>query len=817
MPSRRINLKKLLPMLTLLVLGVGCAQQDLYEPPGSPVTRVGTLPLPSQNEGVAVMGRHAFVAGGQAGLHAIDFSDPRHPVLVQTINTLKYSESVEVVRTFVNHQLQDIALVVEGTEGVTSYDITDPSAMTSFNSGTTAVFGNRVFVDQPEDPEEPYVVFLAESWKGVRVFESIPAQPGILAYHGVFVGTNGYAEGIVVRDGYAYVADDEMGLAVLDVTTLDLNSVELVSWADSPGEALDVELDGDYAYVADGNEGLTVFRINGPDTPVRVANLTLDGKCRAIAVRDDLAILAAQGAGVHFVSIADPSHPIFLGRILTDYAMDLTLSSEGFVLVADRYEGLVILQGNHEFTDLTSPAAIRSLTAESFGNEAIRLSWYATGDDKMEGTASSLEIRMADTAISDQATWEAASVLPEVPAPEAPGTEMSYIATDLTAGEKHFAIRFTDDAQHVSGMSNPVSAVPGTGILLLDPSLNIQAGTTVDNLIYEVTYIFPNDPVVHQVLIDETAYEMSLVENKAGEILYRYETQLPAGTHHYSFNFSVADPEIPVATTATSVGPVVGTIVFNMGSSDTENTLDPSFEPGRQPDEWAHTVVFTDSLVASTSEVTQAEWAALGIVNPSSFSGDDLPVDSLTWIQAIQYCNLLSVEDGLNPAYEVSGEQASWDHAADGWRLPTEAEWEWLCRGGASTTFAGGPLTGLVCNLDPVLEAMGWYCGSNFDGSPGTRDVKQKNPNSRGLYDMHGNVWEWCWDWYGDYRIEDADGDGVVLDPLGATAGTSRVVRGGSWYGGSEDCRSANRAARFQDSTDDVLGLRVVRTIFTSK
>ena len=176
MHSHRLYSRLVFLALSCALLWAGCAQQDLYEPPGAPFTRVGSVSLPSQNEGVAVMGNYAFVAGGQAGLHSIDFTIPSQPRLVQTLNTLKYTESIEVVRTFVGHQLQDIALVVEGTEGITSYDITDPTAMTSFNSGTTAVFGNRVFVDQPEDPEEPYVCYLAESWKG-RPYLRIDSRP----------------------------------------------------------------------------------------------------------------------------------------------------------------------------------------------------------------------------------------------------------------------------------------------------------------------------------------------------------------------------------------------------------------------------------------------------------------------------------------------------------------------------------------------------------------------------------------------------------------------------------------------------------------
>jgi sulfatase modifying factor 1 len=815
--SRRFDLRFVFLALLSALLWAGCAQQDLYEPPGSTFSRVGSLALPSQNEGVAVMGHYAFVAGGQAGLHAIDFTIPSRPVLVQTLNTLKYSESIEVVRTFVGYELMDIALVVEGTEGITSYNITDPEAVTSFNSGSTAVFGNRIFVDQPEDPEEPFVCFLAESWKGVRIFESIPAQPGILAYNGVFVGTNGYAEGIAVRDGFAYVADDEMGLAVLDVRILDLDAVELTGWADSPGEALDVVLSGDYAYVADGYEGLTIFRIDEGNTPVRVSTLDLEGRCRAVAVRDGLAVLAAQGAGVHFVNVSDPVHPEFLGRIITEYAMDLALSNEGFILVADRDEGLVIMQGPNEFRDQTPPATVHSLSVRGYGEGAVQLKWYSTGDDRMEGSATSQEIRMSDSPIIDEASWNAATALADVPEPAAPGTAMDLRVAGLNPVEKHFAIRCTDNAGLVSKLSNPVSTIPGEGILLINAGLDLQAGRTSDTFTYEVTFFHPDESTVHEVVIDGTAHIMSAIENNDGEILFRYQTQLAKGEHTYSFHFAVADQEVPEATTPTVIGPTVGSIVFVMGSSATTDTTDVAYEPGRNPDEGQHTVVFIDSLVAAVTEVTQSEWAALGLSDPSDFDGPDRPVDSLTWLQAVQYCNALSVDDGRTAAYDINGQQVSWNRSADGWRLPTEAEWEWLCRSGSASAFALGDLTGRVCNFDPVLDIMGWYCGSTFVGGPATSDVSQKTPNNNGLYDMHGNVWEWCWDWFGDYRVVDQDGDGVVLDPVGAGGGTQRVVRGGSWYGGSEDCRSANREARYPDTAENVVGLRVVRTIFTSK
>lgn len=818
MLSHRPHTRFILLPLVAVLLWTGCAQQDLYDPPGAPFLRVGTLPLPSQNEGVAVLGNTAFVAGGQAGLHTIDFTIPSNPVLLQTLNTLKYSESIEVVRTFVGNRLQDIALVVEGTEGITSYDVTDPSNMISFDSTVSTVFGHRLFVVLPEDPGDQYLGFLAEGWKGVRIFKSSATNPGILAYEGVFVGTNGYAKGVAVRDGFAYVADDQMGLAVLDVSVPDLDSVHLTGWADSPGAAVDVELSGDYAFVADSREGLAIFKINLGDNPVRVTNLDLEGTCRAVAVRDGLAVLAAQGGGVHFVDVTNPERPVFLGRILTSYAMDLAISDDGFVLVVDRNEGLIIMQGPNAFSDQTPPAPVRNLSATPWGKDAIRLDWYATGDDRMYGRASGVEIRMSDSPIDDQTTWESATPLPGVPDPAAPGEAMFFKVWELEEGEKHFALRCSDDAGLVSGLSNPVGLLPGDGLLLDDPSLGPQSGTPSDIFTYELTLVYPEAPTVHQVVVNGTAHDMSPVETNGHETLFRYQGQFQeSGDHNYFFHFAVADPEIPDITTPITIGPTVASIFSEMGSSATTDPDTTAYEPGRDPDEWQHTAAFAFSLTAGETEVTQGEWEDRGLTNNSFFPGENRPVENITWFEAVEYCNALSVHEDRTPAYNISGYQVDWNRMADGWRLPTEAEWEWLCRGDSLTTFAGGPMSGRVCSPDSVLLEMGWYCGSDFDGIPGTNDVGMKAPNSFGLYDMHGNVWEWCWDWYGDYHIEDPDGDGVIFDPVGPSGGTQRVVRGGSWYGGSEDCRSANRGSRYPDSAENVVGLRVVRTNFISQ
>jgi formylglycine-generating enzyme required for sulfatase activity len=277
--------------------------------------------------------------------------------------------------------------------------------------------------------------------------------------------------------------------------------------------------------------------------------------------------------------------------------------------------------------------------------------------------------------------------------------------------------------------------------------------------------------------------------------LYRCQVELGVGQHHHAFHFedggqySADIPEIE--------GPFIG-IFFSMGSPETEL--------GRDPDETLHTVILVRNVLASDHEVTQAEWEATGLTNPSRFVGPDLPVESITWYEAIEYCNRLSATEGLNPAYTFVENEVDWDKAANGWRLPTEAEWEYLCRAGTQTAFANGDITTIGCLNDPVLDTSGWYCGN---AGATTHPVNQKLENAFGLFDMHGNVWEWCWDWF-QPEFE----AGVAVDPTGPLTGSFRVIRGGSWESFTDDCRSASREFRApQLARDDRVGLRVVRTI----
>jgi formylglycine-generating enzyme required for sulfatase activity len=178
--------------------------------------------------------------------------------------------------------------------------------------------------------------------------------------------------------------------------------------------------------------------------------------------------------------------------------------------------------------------------------------------------------------------------------------------------------------------------------------------------------------------------------------------------------------------------------------------------------------------------VTQSEYQRLMGSNPSSFKGDRHPVEQVSWEDATEFIQKLN---GL-PEERAAGRV---------YRLPTESEWEYACRAGSSTAYCFG-------EEDARLGEYAWY-GKNSGNK--THPVGQKTSNAWGLYDMHGNVWEWCSDWYGDYP------SGSVRDPKGASTGSCRVDRGGSWYNVAANCRSANRFRRAPSNRNDYLGFRL--------
>ncbi len=227
---------------------------------------------------------------------------------------------------------------------------------------------------------------------------------------------------------------------------------------------------------------------------------------------------------------------------------------------------------------------------------------------------------------------------------------------------------------------------------------------------------------------------------------------------------------------------------FTMGS--------PANEIGRFDNETQHLVILTRDFYISTHEVTQVEYRSITGSNPSFFRGDNLPVEQVSWNDAVEYCNKLSQKEGLTLCYSGSGDSVRCNFDANGYRLPTEAEWEYAARGGQSAglyqTYAGSN----------SISSAGWYADNSGNR---THPVSRKSSNSLGLYDLSGNVLEWCWDWTEDYN-------GSVTDPMGSSTGHWRVRRGGSWGLGSKYCRLGYHGTPSPGYSKSNLGFRVVRT-----
>jgi formylglycine-generating enzyme required for sulfatase activity len=208
-----------------------------------------------------------------------------------------------------------------------------------------------------------------------------------------------------------------------------------------------------------------------------------------------------------------------------------------------------------------------------------------------------------------------------------------------------------------------------------------------------------------------------------------------------------------------------------------------------------HRVRITRPFLLGVTEITQGQYRAVTGQNPSNFKGsDDLPVEGVSWNDAIRFCNTLSERDGLQPYYQFGPGSQSGGY---GYRLPTEAEWEYACRTGNPWRYCFG-------DEAPNLGEYAW-----FDGNSGnkTQLVGLKRPNAFGLYDMHGNVYEWCSDGYDPKYYAGSPFD----DPQGPSGASARVIRGGCWYTGPPYARSAYRFRGAPHDRDPFLGFRLAR------
>jgi len=337
----------------------------------------------------------------------------------------------------------------------------------------------------------------------------------------------------------------------------------------------------------------------------------------------------------------------------------------------------------------------------------------------------------------------------------------------------------------------------GVPVLTIDSAAKTASWAAVPNADSANGYTIKIGSAETQVT--ETSYSLSGLAVGAYQISVKtngYET----GTHVY-FDSAFSAPQSFIAISMETVLIFGGT--FTMGS--------PNDEADRKSGETQWPVTLS-AFCMGKYEVTQAEYEAVMGNNPSKFktgayageTQNRRPVEQVSWFDAAEFCNKLSAIEGLQPVYSINGRvpaagypitsaAVTADLTQNGYRLPTEAQWEYACRAGTAAPWHSG--------TEAALGNFAWIKNNSDE----THEAGKRSPNAWGLYDMHGNVCEWCWDWYGAYP------GAAQTDPQGSSVDAIRVFRGGSYYQPAQEARSAFRYGANPADRSSALGFRVVR------
>ena len=434
-------------------------------------------------------------------------------------------------------------------------------------------------------------------------------------------------------------------------------------------------------------------------------------------------------------------------------------------------------------------AAPGNLTLSS-GNQQITVSWTSVSG------ASSYEIYYGTTTT--------------IPATASfTGTELSKTITGLTNGTTYnFWVKVvnTNGTSAASAMASG-KPIGNTGTVtlvsengLLTANWTPVAGADEYEVYYSTTNTIPGSPV--QTVSTTTASISGLTNGTTYYVWVKPKNANGVGAVNTAASVFFLGIEMVLIPAGT----------FTMGSPETE--------PNRQGDETQHSVTLSGFYMGKY-QVTQAQYQAVmgsGEDRTTEYygKGDNYPIYNVNWYDTIVFCNKLSIKEGLNPVYSIDGStnpadwgivptsfdapnRTKWDAAVidksrNGYRLPTEAEWEYACRAGTTTAYNTG---------DMISDNTGWY---NANSRSKTHEVGLKPANAWGLYDMHGNVREWCWDWYDYYSSSPSS------NPIGPNTGSGRVGRGGYWYDNGQSLRSAARVDFSLIVRNSTVGIRLVRS-----
>lgn len=496
--------------------------------------------------------------------------------------------------------------------------------------------------------------------------------------------------------------------------------------------------------------------------------------------------------------------------------------------------GLLLLACSNQGTppkDSLVPGRVLDLRVSDVGDSTVTLQWTAPGDDGTTGKAAAYDIRWQNTLLIEP-EWVDATPAGPVPTPGIAGTAETAVLRGIPNGAlRYFALKTQDEIGNWSMISNnDVKAWPGEPVCRVVPD-SLDFGEVPVGQSFDRVFVISNEgggTLRTSIAFDCGQYQV--MSGGAGASLRHGMHQTvrirftPATEGEAVCLIDVGASCGParcvgdgVAPTPVSMVAVETGVVFSMGS--------PATEAGRDTlDERGHPVLLTRPFLMGAYEVTQAEWFAVMGWNESAFAVGNRPVERVTWFDAVDFCNRLSDRDGYTHAYSMGDISREGNHivsagvvprwSATGYRLPTEAEWEFACRAGTSSATFRGEATTLSCTpLDPVIDPIGWYCGNAYDT---THLVGRREASPWGLRDIFGNVFEWTWDRYGttyglDFPALPAEPDSVVSDPVGPPEGVSRVCRGGSYLATPRECRSAYRLYHLPGSYYDDVGFRVVR------